>query len=421
LLKGRAIIFRVKNNKNAESIHYLEEAQRMKVGMVSTHPSSSGGVSNYTKNLMNFLQKEDINLTLISNRFERNEQDKSVITCWNEGILYPFQIFKNLTKIKSDLVHIQHEFFLFGGLLSSLLFPVLLILIKILRIPTVVTLHGVIPLSAINQRFLKENEISGPPLFLRLGIKLLTMSIVFLSNAIIVHENFFAKTLKQNYGCSPKKIYIIPHGVEKIKTKITQTHAKEKLQLIDKVVIFFFGYLARYKGLETLVEGFSLKASKNPKWFLIIGGGEHPRLKKYESYRRYLSKLKEEATYLASKAIIFTGFIPDEKLHLFFSAADIIVFPYFFTMSSSGPLAKAFTYEKPIIVSDAKLFTDTIPFKEIIFNKDSPSNLGDKLELIIEDSRLKNRVTEWVKKVARKNSWRNVGIQTALLYNQLIK
>ena len=392
----------------------------MKVGMVSTHPSSSGGVSSYTKNLVNSLRNEDIYVTLLSDRFKKKELNKSIIACWNKGIFYPFQIFKNLVKIKLDLVHIQHEFFLFGGLLSSLLFPVLLILLKILRKPTVVTLHGVIPLPEINQRFLKENEVSGPTLLLRLGLKLLTMTIVFLSDAIIVHENFFAKILEQNYRCSPRKIYIIPHGVEEIRTKILQTEAKEKLQLLDKVVILFFGYLARYKGLKTLIEGFALKASKNPEWVLIIGGGEHPRLKQKESYRRYLSKLKEEASYLASNRIIFTGIIPNEELPLFFSAADIVVFPYNFTMSSSGPFAKALKYEKPIVVSSTELFTDTIPFKEIIFTKGSPSSLGDKLELIIEDSRLRNRVTEWTKKVARKNSWRSVGVQTTSLYNQLI-
>lgn len=191
----------------------LIEAQRMNVGIVSTHPSFSGGVSSYTRNLMNSLENEDVKIILFTNHFEKKRLENHVISCWNEGLFYPFQIFKNLLKNKLDLVHIQHEFFLFGGLLSSLLFPFLLILCKLLRKPTIVTLHGIIPLSKIDQKFVKENAISGPPILLRFGIKLLTMIITFLSDAIIVHDNFFAKILRQDYQCSPRKLYIIPHGI----------------------------------------------------------------------------------------------------------------------------------------------------------------------------------------------------------------
>lgn len=391
----------------------------MNVGIISTHPSFSGGVSSYTRNLMNALEDNDVNLILYANHYEKKRSEKHVIPCWNEGVFYPFQIFKNLLKNKLDLIHIQHEFFLFGGLLSALLFPVLLIFCKLLRKPTIVTLHGIFSLSQIDQKFVKENAISGPPPFLRFGIKLLTMIITFLSDAIIVHENIFAKILRQDYKCSPRKLYIIPHGIEEKKIGITKSAAKKKLHLFDKVVIFFFGYLAPYKGLKTLIEGFTLKAPENPDWTLIIGGGEHPRLKHNISYKRYLTKLKNEASTLASR-IIFTGYIPDEKIPLFFSAADIIVFPYNFTMSSSGPFAKALTYEKPILVSNTALFKDIIPFKEVMFIQGSPSNFGDTLELILEDTLLQNRMIEWAKNVVSKNSWRAVGVTTASVYTTLI-
>lgn len=398
----------------------LIEAQRMNVGIISTHPSFSGGVSSYTRNLMNSLENEDVKIILFTNHFEKKRLENHVIPCWNEGLFYPFQIFKNLLKNKLDLVHIQHEFFLFGGLLSSLLFPFLLILCKLLRKPTIVTLHGIIPLSKIDQKFVKENAISGPPILLRFGIKLLTMIITFLSDAIIVHEDFFAKILRLNYQCSQKKLYIIPHGIEEKKIKITKTEAKKKLHLLDKVVIFFFGYLAPYKGLKTLIEGFTLKISENPDWILIIGGGEHPRLKHNISYKRYLTKLKHEASLFTSK-IIFTGYIPDKNIPLFFSAADVIVFPYNFAMSSSGPFAKALTYEKPIVVSNTALFRDIIPFKEVMFIQGSPSNFGEKLELILEDTLLQKKMIEWAKNIVRKNSWRAVGVRTASVYTQLIK
>ena len=345
----------------------------MNVGMVSTHPSHSGGVSSYTRNLMTALKNTDVRVILFSNCYRIKEREKFIVPCWNEGSFYPFKIFKTLLKNEIDIIHIQHEFFLFGGLLSSILFPILLLFCKVLRKPTIVTLHGVLPLSKIDQTFVKENVISGSPLFLRCGIKILTMSITLLSDAIIVHEKLFAKILKQRYHCSSKKIFIIPHGVEEKNVIILKNKAKERLNLLNKVVIFFFGYLAPYKGIQTLIKGFKLKTSENLDWILIIGGGEHPRLKHNPSYQSYLTNLKTETEYLPSK-IIFTGYIPDKKVPLFFSAADLIVFPYTFTMSSSGPFAKALTYEKPILVSKTNLFKEIIPFKDIMFHQNSPTH-----------------------------------------------
>ena len=49
----------------------LIEAQRMNVGIISTHPSFSGGVSSYTRNLMNSLENEDVNIILYTNHFEK--------------------------------------------------------------------------------------------------------------------------------------------------------------------------------------------------------------------------------------------------------------------------------------------------------------------------------------------------------------
>ena len=56
----------------------LIEAQRMNVGIVSTHPSFSGGVSSYTRNLMNSLENEDVNIILYTNHFEKREYSKAV-------------------------------------------------------------------------------------------------------------------------------------------------------------------------------------------------------------------------------------------------------------------------------------------------------------------------------------------------------
>jgi len=401
-----------------------ETKRYIKVCMVSTHPASGGGVSSYTNSLVRSLREHGVNVIVFSDKpeYERLKQsDEGVYPVWNKGILYPFQIFKMLVaNADVDIAHLQHEFFLYGGMFSAILFPVLLAFIRLLSKPVVVTIHGVIPFSEQDERFKEENELKGPLSFLKFGLILLTKLIVFLSNAIVVHGKFFAETLCNDYRCPSKKIHIIPHGVKKVITIIPRDEAKKRLGLENKVIILFFGYIAKYKGIETLIEAFDRLARKYHEWILIIGGGQHPRLRLNPKYKEYITKLQQMACSLPPGKVIFTGFIQDEALSLYFSAADVTVFPYTTAMSSSGPLALVVSYGKPIIASDIPPIKELIPFEEAFYKKRSSEDLAKKLESVLNNSNLRDRMSLHFKKICEKNSWSNVSLQTYMLYQSII-
>jgi glycosyltransferase involved in cell wall biosynthesis len=392
--------------------------------MISTHPTSEGGVASYTRNLVQALREHGVNVVIFSNK-PRNENVKQsyegVYSVWNKGILYPFQIFKALvTNSNVDIIHIQHEFFLYGDMFSALLFPVLLILVRLLGKPVVVTMHGVIPLSELNKRFKRENELNGPLFLLKFALIFITKVIVFLSDAVIVHGKFFAKVMYNDYKCPKQKIHIIPLGIEEAKIIIPQNEAKRRLGLENKVVILFFGYIARYKGVEMLIDAFGRLARKYQEWVLIIGGGHHPRLRLNPKYKEYITKLQQMAHQLAPEKVLFTGFIPDEELPLYLSAADIIVFPYTTAMSSSAALTSSMSYEKPIIASNIPPMKELIPFEEALFERGSPEDLAKKLESVLNNSNLRHKISIHFKKVCEKNSWSNVGLQTYILYQSKV-
>jgi len=400
-----------------------ETSRHIKACMVSTHPASRGGVSSYTNSLVRSLRELGVNVIVFSDKPENEklkQGNEGVYPVWNKCILYPFQIFKMLVaNADVDIVHVQHEFFLYGGMFSSILFPVLLALIRLLGKPIVVTIHGVIPFSEQDEGFKEENELKGPLLFLKFGLIFLTKVIVLLSNATVVHGRFFAETLCNDYRSPSWKIHVIPHGVKKAVT-ILQNEAKKRLGLKNKVIILFFGYIARYKGIETLIEAFGRVVRKHQNWILIIGGGQHPRLCLNSRYKEYVTKLHQMAHSLLPGKVTFTGFIPDEDLSLYFTAADVMVFPYTRAMSSSGPLALAVSYGKPIIASNIPPFKELIPFEEALFKRRSSEDLAKKLESVLSDSNLRHRMSLHFKKICEKNSWNNIGLQTFTLYQKIL-
>jgi len=372
---------------------------------------------------MQSLKEHGVNIVFFANKPENEnskQDDENAYAVWNRGIFYPFQIFKSLATIaRVDIVHVQHEFFLYGGWVSAILFPVLLALIRLLGKPVIVTIHGVIPLSELNERFKEENELNGPLPVLKIGLIFLTKAIVFLSDAVIVHGRFFAETLYNEYRCPKWKIHAISHGVEEATSIIPRSEAKKRLGLENKVIVLFFGYISKYKGIETLIEAFGRVAKKHENWILIIGGGQHPRLRLNFKYEEYITKFQREARSLAPEQIIFTGFISNEELPFYFSAADILVFPYTTAMSSSGPLAFSMSYGKPIIASDIPPIRELIPFEECLFNKNSSEDLTKKLELMLNSYNLRRRIVGHVKRTRGYNFWSKVGLQTCLLYQKV--
>jgi len=271
--------------------------------------------------------------------------------------------------------------------------------------------------SEVNKKFLNINEIQGSIWPLKIGLIFLTNVITFLTDVVIVHGNFFAEILKRDYACPRGKIQVIPHGVIEVVNKMNQDIAKKKLGLENKTVIMFFGYIAKYKGIETLIDGFQLLTKKHPDWFLIIGGGEHPRLKTQPSYRRYVSKLLDKAS-LMNERIRLTGFIPEEDVAKYFSAADLIVFPYNVIMSSSGPFALAISYKKMVIASNIPPFNELLP-PQALFTKDDPQSLSERIKIILKHYDIRVEIDRKLAEVRYLTSWSEVGLNTILLYEKI--
>ena len=123
------------------------------------YTANQSGVANYTKNLVEALQKEGVGENIVLCEFwpdlENNymENGVQIRRCFNPGIKYVFQIFREIKKIKPDIVHIQQEKSLYGGLFTAVELKFLILSIKLLGIIIVTTSHGISVLSKINNSY----------------------------------------------------------------------------------------------------------------------------------------------------------------------------------------------------------------------------------------------------------------------------
>jgi beta-1,4-mannosyltransferase len=145
----------------------------------------------------------------------------------------------------------------------------------------------------------------------------------------------------QHFQVSPKSQHaIIPHGHYRscYPAAIDQAEAKQQLGLApNKKVLLFIGMIKPYKNIDGLMHAFA--KTELDDYQLVIAGTTHSAPPELGDT---LHSLKNSNTHL------FLRFIPDEELHIFMSAADVVILPYK-AILNSGALLLALSYNRPVI------------------------------------------------------------------------
>ena len=176
--------------------------------MVSTLPPSKDGVAIYSHDLIHALHLTDIEVTCLSNVPDRNNRIKTCEKCWTySSITYPFTVLREALRSRDDIIHIQHEFFLYGYGFSAVYILLPLIILRFLRRKIVITMHQVFSTSKIKDQFVENYLIPHRSLihYLRLLITIFVRLLCFCASLIIVHLPHMKRILVSEYHINNKK------------------------------------------------------------------------------------------------------------------------------------------------------------------------------------------------------------------------
>jgi glycosyltransferase involved in cell wall biosynthesis len=394
----------------------------MKIAHVTLYPPKGGkhistsGVASYSKNLITNLAADGDQQTVICDIIDEAKEyreDGIVVTrAFTRTPGFVLQVHAALRQARPDVVHIQQELALFGGILTAYL---LQWLVFAWRKKTVITLHGVVDPNAIDANFVKENNSKLPVWLVRLAFRLIYTPLMKWSERVIVHEDYFKEIMVRSYGIEPEKIDVIPHGVEPLQT-IPQDEARRQLELSPQAdIVLFMGYATGYKGIDLLIEGFAGYAKNHKDAYLLIGAGKHPKLKDDPAYLKEYVRLQKKAADLLNKNQYgWRGFIDEKDITAYYSASDVSLYPYTTAMSSSGPMSFAIGYEKPFLVSTAfeAIFQK---YPQLLFER-APASLANKLEYFFEHQAEYEGISLQLK---QERSWEKAADSTQLSYRNV--
>lgn len=163
-----------------------------------------------------------------------------------------------------------------------------------------------------------------------------------------------------------KPVAYVPHPMYDIFGKAIPKHEAKKALNLDEQFnyLLFFGFIRKYKGLQLLLESFAQTNYIQLKLKLIIAG------EFYEDSASYLTLIEQLG--LQEYVLLQTDFIPNNKVSLYFCAADMVVQTYL-NATQSGVTQIAYYYNKPMLVTNVGGLAELVPHQKVgyVCNKNS--------------------------------------------------
>lgn len=354
-------------------------------------------ISMYSTDLCNELGKlADVDLLTVNDSSLNGEQNyryKKILFGHHDGsklvsvIKYLLSLALCFGKIicgKYDIIHIQS----FRNIrIESWLFK----LTKRKNVKYVHTLHNILP----HEASAKDKTDYG--------------RVYEICDALIAHNRASKETFTQVFPNLASKITIIPHGAYTyIKDMV---HPKKKT---SKTIFFQLGLIRQYKGIDILLAGALKLSDEDKKKCHVIIAGRQDRRMDPTDYEGFI-----KANHLGNIVTFIPQKISDNKMAELYNITDVCVFPYR-NIYGSGSLLMAYTFEKPVLVSNIPTFCEETEngLTGLLFENGNADDLAIKMHEYINMSEkdmtmLKENI---VYMREEKYNWRICAEKTMLVY-----
>ena len=221
---------------------------------------------------------------------------------------------------------------------------------------------------------------------------------------VIAMTNFVKNELIKDYGVDSEKISVVYDGVdinlfspEGRKKYAKEVREKLGIEKSDEILLFVGNPFSR-KGLHYLIR--SLKFLKNDCYKLLILGKSLPG-DRIENYLNMAKAVKTE------RNVIYPGF--SKEVYKYFLAANAFIFPTLYDPFGLVVL-EAMASGLPVITSSPSYCGAAELIKDgrnglLLKNPRDEREIGEKINLILEDRNLRKRLGRNARKTAERYTW----------------
>lgn len=379
-------------------------SNKSKIVFLSTFPPTQCGIATYTQDTIKGITDvfgKSITCQICELVDSPKEKPTQAFTLNTKDKKEYAKVAEAINKDKSvKLVHIQHEFGLFGGNYGDYLLDFL----NVIKKPLTYTFHSVIP---------------NPNNELKTFVKLL----LSYSNSVFVMTNQSKEILINDYGIDDEIITCVPHGTH-IVIYETPDQAKLKFDIQDRKVLSTFGLLGEGKNIETGLQALPKIIAKEPNVLYLIIGKTHPNLiiDGVDAYRDKLEALVEDLN-LKDNVRFINQYLDTDELLDYLKATDV----YLFTSKDpnqavSGTFAYAMSCACPIVASKIPHTLEVLtPDSGILVDIGNVDQFAKATIKLLSDDNLRREMGINAFRKTRASSWENVAITHMDTYKKLME
>ena len=206
------------------------------------------------------------------------------------------------------------------------------------------------------------------------------------SKHIFTVSEFSKKDISENLHINPNKFTVIYNAVN---------DNFRPLNINREKIILSVASIQKYKNTKRLIESFLNVRKKFPDFKLFLTGGENSKV---------FQKMHFHEEQLREKNIFFTGYLSEDKLVEMYNKAALFVFPSLFEGFGIPPL-EAMACGCIVVASNAASIPEVCKDAALYFNPYSTEDMVKKIEMVLNNTNLQQKLAEKGLKRAGEFSW----------------
>lgn len=274
-----------------------------------------------------------------------------------------------------------------------------------IKCKTIVTIHDLIPYTmpeTVGKGYLL-NFLKDMPYIIEKADGILTVS------------EYSKQDILRFFPIDEDKIYVTPLAADTKYKPLDKDYCKKKIEEvfnISKDFILYLGGFSSRKNVKGLIEAFhKVYKTLDKEYVLVILGSIRDEGKN-------LLNLVED---LGMKdKVIFTGFVEEDLLPVFYNASHCFVYPSLYEGFGLPPL-EAMSCGCPVITSNISSIPEVVGESGYLIDPYDFNNIAKALGEVMTNESLREKLSKRSIERAKLFSWRNTAINTSEAYKSVIQ
>jgi glycosyltransferase involved in cell wall biosynthesis len=232
------------------------------------------------------------------------------------------------------------------------------------------------------------------------------------ADAVISISESTKKDAMRLYGLDEARIRVIYPGVNptfRKRSPEAMAAVCQKYGLPD-CFILYVGTIEPRKNLTSLLEAYQALKNQGTECKVVIVG------KKGWLYEGFFRRLRDLGL---EDAVIFPGFVPDEDLSAFYSAAKLFVYPSLYE-GFGLPVVEAMACGAPVITSDTSSLPEVAGDAALLVEPTSVEALVAAMRGVLDNTALRAKMRTRGLEQAARFTWEETARRTAEVYREIV-